>query len=266
MQLDRPRRVLVTGATGVLGRSLLGRPAAAGYTVRGSGRGGPPEGAGIEWARADLATGEGLEAAVSEVDTIIHAASSPRAETERIDVQGTMRLLEAARSAGVRHVVYVSIVGIDGIPFAYYRHKLAAEREVEAGRVPWTILRGTQFHDLMDGMFAGMMKLPVGFLPKDFRSQPVHVDDFADVLWECAAAPPARRAPEVGGPEVLRFGDMIHPWMAAHGMKKPVLNLPLPGALAAALRQGKATTPDRAVGTLTWAEWLAARYGGTALV
>ena len=211
--------------------------------------------------RSDLATGEGLEAAVSEVDIVIHAASSPRADTERIDVQGTMRLLEAARRAGVRHFVYVSIVGIDRIPFAYYRHKLAAEREVEAGRVPWTILRGTQFHDLVDGMFAGMMKLPVGFLPKDFRSQPVHVDDFADALWGCVASSPARHAPEVGGPEVLRFGEMIHPWMAAHGMKKPVLHLPLPGALAAAFRQGRATTPERTVGTVTWKDWLHARYG-----
>ncbi|HEX8362795.1 MAG TPA: NAD(P)H-binding protein [Longimicrobium sp.] len=266
MQSDRPQRVLVTGATGVLGRSLLGRPAAAGYTLRGTGRGAPPEGAGIEWTRSDLANGEGLEAAVSEVDTIIHAASSPRADTERIDVQGTMRLLEAARRAGVRHVIYVSIVGIDRIPFAYYRHKLAAEREVEAGRVPWTIVRGTQFHDFVDTLFGGMMKLPVGFLPKDFRVQPVHVDDFADVLWACAAAAPARHAPEVGGPEVLRYGEMIHPWMAAHGMKKPVLNLPLPGGLATALRQGKGTTPDHAVGTLTWKDWLATKYGGTALV
>ncbi|CAA9298272.1 MAG: hypothetical protein AVDCRST_MAG68-194 [uncultured Gemmatimonadetes bacterium] len=266
MQPDRSKRVLVTGASGVLGRSLLGRPAAAGYAVRGTGRSGPPQGAGVEWARSDLATGEGLEAAVREVDTIIHAASSPRADTERIDVQGTMRLLEAARRAGVRHFLYVSIVGIDRVPFAYYRHKLAAERQVEAGRVPWTILRGTQFHDLVDGLFAGMMKLPVGFLPRDFRSQPVHVDDFADALWECVAAPPARHAPEVGGPEVLRFGEMIHSWMAAHGVKKPVLHLPLPGALATALRQGRATTPGRAVGTVTWKEWLHARYGGTALV
>ncbi len=264
MQSDRPGRVLVTGAAGVLGRSLLGRPAAAGYTLRGMGRGATVE--GIEWTRADLATGEGLDAAVREVHTIIHAASSPTADTERIDVQGTMRLLEAARRAGVRHFIYVSIVGIDRIPFAYYRHKLAAEREVEAGRVPWTVVRGTQFHDLVDTLFAGMMKLPVGFLPKDFRSQPVHVDDFADALWTHVAAPPARRAPEVGGPEVLRFGDMIHPWMAAHGIRKPVLNLPLPGGLAAAFRQGKATTPDRAVGTLTWRDWLARKYDGTTFV
>ncbi|CAA9321923.1 MAG: hypothetical protein AVDCRST_MAG89-1683 [uncultured Gemmatimonadetes bacterium] len=255
--------ILITGASGVLGRALLRRPAADGYTVRGTGRG--ASGPGAEWVRADLASGEGVDAAVKGVDTIIHAASSPRGDTQRTDVQGTMRLIEAARRAGVRHVVYVSIVGIDRVPFAYYRHKLAAEREIEAGRLPWTILRGTQFHDFVDGMFAGMMKPPIGFVPKDFRSQPVDVDEFADALWACVAAGPSRHAPDVAGPEVLRFGAMVSAWKAARGSRKPVLHLPLPGAMAAALRRGDGTAPERAVGRVTWAEWLRSKYGGTPL-
>ena len=52
--------------------------------------------------------------------------------------------------ARVRHFVYVSIVGVDRIPVAYYRHKLEAERRVVAGGMPWTIVRATQFHDLID--------------------------------------------------------------------------------------------------------------------
>jgi uncharacterized protein YbjT (DUF2867 family) len=152
-------------------------------------------------------------------------------------------------------------VGIDGIPFAYYRHKLAAEREVEAGRVPWTILRGTQFHDLVDTVIGGMMRFPVGLVPKDLQSQPVHVDEFADALWERVAAGPAGRAPDVAGPEVLRFGAMAEAWKAARGVRRPIVHLPLPGAVAAALRRGHGTAPDRAVGRVTWAEWLQARYG-----
>ncbi|MBD0321075.1 MAG: epimerase, partial [Gemmatimonadetes bacterium] len=151
------------------------------------------------------------------------------------------------------------------IPFGYYRHKLAAEREVEAGRVPWTVVRGTQFHDFVDTMFAGMMKLPIGFVPKDFRSQPVHVDEFADALWACAAAGPGGHAPDVAGPEVLRFGGMVSAWKAARGSRKPVIHLPLPGAMAAALRRGDGTAPARAVGRVTWDEWLRSRYGGTPL-
>ncbi|MBD0319316.1 MAG: NAD(P)H-binding protein, partial [Gemmatimonadetes bacterium] len=244
--------ILITGASGVLGRALLRRPAAGAYTVRGTGRG--ASGPGAEWVRADLASGEGVDTAVKGADTIIHAASSPRGDTQRTDVQGTMRLIEAARRAGVRHVVYVSIVGIDRVPFAYYRHKLAAEREMQAGRVPWTILRGTQFHDFVDTMFSGMMKPPVGFVPGDFQSQPVHVDEFADALWECVAAGPMKRAPDVAGPQVLRFREMIRSWKAARGIRKPVIHLPLPGAMAAALRRGDGTAPEHAVGRVTWEE------------
>ena len=255
-----PPRVLVTGARGVLGDALLRHPAARGYVVRGSGRG--TSGPGAEWVRANLATGEGVDAAVRDVDTVIHAASSPRDDTERTDVQGTARLLEAARRAGVRHLVYVSIVGVDRVPLALYRHKLAAEGEVGAGRVPWTILRGTQFHDFVDTLIGGMLRFPVGLVPKDLQSQPVHVDDFADALWACVAAGPAGRAPDVAGPEVLRFGAMAEAYRAARGLRKPILHLPLPGALAAALRRGDGTAPARAVGRVTWAEWLREKYGG----
>lgn len=260
MQTDPSRpRVLVTGASGVLGRALLRRPAAEGYLVRGSGRGATGPGAG--WVRANLASGEGVETAVEGVHTVIHAASNPRGDTESTDVRGTARLVEAARRAGVKHLVYVSIVGIDRVPYAYYRHKLAAEREVESGRVPWTILRGTQFHDLIDTLIAGMLRFPIGVVPKDLRGQPVHVDDFADALWECVAAGPARHAPEIAGPEVLTFGAMADAWKAARGIRKPYLHLPLPGPMAAALRRGDSTNPARAVGRVTWEEWLRQKYG-----
>ena len=260
MQTDPSRpRVLITGATGVLGRALLRRPAAGGYVVRGTGRG--ATGPGAEWTRANLASGEGVEASVEGVHTIIHAASNPRGDTESTDVRGTARLVEAARRAGVRHLVYVSIVGIDRVPLPYYRHKLAAEREVSSGRVPWTILRGTQFHDFVDSLLAGMMRYPIGLVPRDFRSQPVHVDDFADALWERVAAGPVHNAPEIAGPEVLTLGAMADAWKAARGIRKPILRLPVPGPLAAALRRGDSTSPSRAVGGVTWEQWLRAKYG-----
>lgn len=257
--------VLVTGASGVLGSSLLSRPAAAGYDLRATSRR-PLRGsaAGIAWRRADLGSGEGLDAAVAGVDVVIHAASAPREDTWRTDVEGTARLLAAAGSAGVRHLVYVSIVGIDRVPLAYYRHKLTTEEVVSRGAVPWTILRGTQFHDLMDGLMRRMTRLPVALVPAGFKAQPIHVDEFADVLWRCAAAAPAGRAPDAAGPEVLSYPEMLRMWMAARGMRKPVLRFPLPGAFGRAMRRGDATAPRHAVGRLTWAEWVRARYAGPA--
>jgi uncharacterized protein YbjT (DUF2867 family) len=262
-RFTEPPTVLVTGASGMLGRSLLARPAAASYRVRAVSRR-PNRSPGAEWVVADFVTGEGIDAAVDGVDVVIHAATDPRGDARRTDVEGTERLLAAAERAGVRHVVYVSIVGIDRVPYPYYRRKLETEDRIRSAPMSWTILRGTQFHDLIDGLFRRFTRYPVGFAPKSWLGQPVHVDEFADALWECVVAGPRRRAPDVAGPEVLRYGDMMRAWLAARRIRKPVLDLPLWGRMAAAFRSGGATAPGCAVGRVTWGQWLELKYGGAA--
>lgn len=256
--------VLVTGASGLLGRGLLSRPAASTYRLRAMSRR-PGDGDAAEWVRADLVTSVGLEAAVHGVDVIIHGASAPRHDTRRTDVGGTARLMEVARRAGVKHVIYVSIVGIDRIPYAYYRHKLAAEDVVRTGRVAWTIVRATQFHDFMDLQCRRATRYPIAAFPTDWLGQPIHVDEFADMLWAQVAAGPVGRAPDVGGPDVLTYGEILKTWMEGNQMRKPVIRLPIPGRTAAAFRAGRATTPDRAVGRITWRSWVSARYEGIVL-
>src|SRR4051812_11051097 len=102
--------VLLTGASGVLGRHLLARPGAREHVRRAASRRSVPveQHDGTRWMRTDLATGEGLAAALEGVEVVVHAASDPRGDTRRTDVEGTSRLLAAAAAAGVRHFVYVS--------------------------------------------------------------------------------------------------------------------------------------------------------------
>jgi uncharacterized protein YbjT (DUF2867 family) len=90
----------------------------------------------VEWLRADLAPGEGLQLAVDGIDTVVHLASAPyqRGYTRRVDIDGTGHLVRAARTADVAHLVYVSIVGIDQIPWGYFRMKQAAEQIVKDAR------------------------------------------------------------------------------------------------------------------------------------
>ena len=143
--------VLITGGTGTLGVSLVAAAEAAGHTVRVMSRRPRSEtekkaSETAEWVRADLATGEGVADAVAGVDAVLHAATSPQSNTEAVDVDGTRRLVRAGDEAGVAHFVYPSIVGVDAIPLSYYRHKREAERIVERGDGPHTVLRATQFH------------------------------------------------------------------------------------------------------------------------
>ncbi|MFC7139170.1 SDR family oxidoreductase [Halosimplex aquaticum] len=261
--------ILVTGATGTLGRPLRSRLAEAGETVRAASRSPPDETDdaserrdAVEWVELDLADGTGLERAVGGVDVVVHAATAPQGDSEAVDVDGTERLLDAAESAGVDHVVYPSIVGIEAVPYSYYRHKLAAERAVEASEVPATILRATQFHQFVDQILGMAARVPVWPLPTTFRVQPVDAGEVADALVDCAIGEPRGRVPPVGGPEVRTLGELAVAYREARGLRRPIVRLPLPGAVASAFRAGEATCPDRAVGTVTWEEWLAAEYGG----
>ncbi|MET0624801.1 MAG: NAD(P)H-binding protein, partial [Pyrinomonadaceae bacterium] len=155
-------KVLVTGGGGALGRKLVRALTRAGHSARVMSRREPAGDAtdGVEWARADLSTGEGLGAAVEGVEAVVHAASDPR-RAEAVDVEGTRRLCEAARAAGVSHLVYISIVGVDEIPFGYYRRKLAAEAVIESAGVPHSILRATQFHTLVDFLLSQAARVPL---------------------------------------------------------------------------------------------------------
>lgn len=142
-------RILSTGATGRLGRELGPACAARSHVVRGMSRRRPPaRSAAAEWALADLAAGRGLREALEGCDVIVHLASRPYRgpRTRAVDVRGTARLATAAADAGIAHLIYTSIVGIDAIPWRYFRVKLEAEGVVRAAPLRWSILRATQFY------------------------------------------------------------------------------------------------------------------------
>jgi len=260
-------QTLLTGATGTLGRALVPRLQAAGHTVRAASRS-PPDGAAPptkdvdEWVELDLRTGDGLDRAVTDADVVVHAATAPHGDTEAVDVEGTRRLLDAAHAAGVTNVCHVSIVGCNAIPFSYYEHKHAAERAVERHDQETTVVRSTQFHEFVADLLGSVSRLPVWPLPTGFRLQPIAVEEAAAAVVEHATPAPGGRVPPAGGPEVHSVGELACAYRASRGLRRPVVRLPLPGAVARGFRAGEATCPDRAVGETTWEGWLAEHDGG----
>lgn len=248
--------VLVTGAAGGLGRELLPRLIAHGFTVRGTSRQSDPGIKGVEWVRSNIATGEGLRNAALGIDAVVHAASSPNKDTWKIDVEGTSRLLEACEAANVKHILYVSIVGIDRIPLDYYKAKLAAEERIMAGRIPWTIQRAPQFYSLVDTVIRQMARYPLILLPTDWKGQPVDTGEAADVFADLVRRGPSGRTPDFGGPKVRQLGEMARAWKTVHRSRKPLLPLPTLGKVAAGFRAGYNTAPGHRVGALQWEDWL----------
>ncbi|QPZ37908.1 SDR family oxidoreductase [Paramicrobacterium chengjingii] len=243
--------ILVTGGTGTLGVPTVNALRKGGHSVRVLSRQSGPE-----QVTGDLLTGAGLGDALSGVDTVVHLATSANAK----DVDAAERLLDEAEHSGVTHIIYMSIVGIESIPLPYYRAKLDVERLLEASPVPHTILRATQFHDLLTMIFAYQKRLPWVFVPR-FGAQPIAVDDVAVRLAELAAAEPAGRVADIGGPEKLSAEQMARQWKAAAHSTKRIVSIRLPGAIVRALRERKNMVPGPRYGTQTYADYLARRYG-----
>jgi uncharacterized protein YbjT (DUF2867 family) len=255
-------RVLVTGATGRLGRALLPRLAAAGHLVRAMSRQDRPALGGAEWIRADLTTGHGLKEAVDGVDAVVHLAAAPyrRGYTEQVEVAGTRRLAGAARDAGTGHLLYVSILGADRVPWGYFSTKVQGEAAVKAGEVPWSIVRAAQFHEFAEQAVRLLARTGVMVADPGVRAQPVDVRDVADRLATLLTGEATGHVENFGGPEILTFEQGVRQWLDIRGKRRPVLRLKLPGALGTAFRAGHLTTADQPSGKITWAHYLAGKY------
>ncbi len=256
--MDGP--ILVTGGTGTLGRIVVQRLIAQGRTVRVlSRRPAPAEQAGepgpADWATGDLKDGRGIDAAVAGAEVIVHCA------TGLGDTKAGRNLVAAARRAGQPHLVYISIVGVDRVPVGYYKAKLAVERQVEESGLPWTVLRATQFHELILRGCEALAHLPVMPVPAGTAFQPIGAAEVADRLAGLATGPAAGRVPDLGGPEVRPAADLARSYLRARGRRRQVLPVRLPGAAFAGYRRGDNLAPDHAVGRVTFTEFLADRFG-----
>ena len=264
--------ILVTGGTGHLGRELLERLVLQRRSVRVLARK-PLAIPQVQWAVGNLATGEGIDAALQGVHTVVHAATfSPIARhgtirpadlftsPPKVDVDGTRRLLDASRRAGVAHFLHVSIVGLDDATLPYSRVKLAGENLVRLSNLPWSVVRASPFFYLLDRVLENLRWLPVWPLP-DAAFDPVDTGDMAAYLVECLDDGLRGVREQLGGPEQLSVTEIARQFLHARGWQRRVLPLRLSdsamrriGLVAANGRQGKRT----------WTSWLDEHVAGDA--
>jgi uncharacterized protein YbjT (DUF2867 family) len=219
--------VVVTGATGTLGRVLVPALQAAGHHVRAMTRTAGKVRGSYEVV-ADVLEPSTLTPALSGADCVLHLASSPRRHIRRTEVDGTRNLL-AAREPGTT-LVYLSIIGCDVTPYPYYRAKTAAEELVRAAPDGY-VVRAAQFHS-----FAAYLTKPRllgrSIVPRGAKLQPVAEQFVADALV-AAVTDPAAAPAEIAGPEVLTFAEIAR---RTHGVQ--AMSVPIPGRFVAAMRRG----------------------------
>ncbi|MCU1482904.1 MAG: 3-beta hydroxysteroid dehydrogenase [Subtercola sp.] len=244
-------KIVVAGGTGVVGRFVVEAAQERGHDVVALSRA----------SGVDLVSGSGLAGRLHGVDVVIDVTSvqtqSARASEEFFGTV-TRRLLSAEEDVGVGHHIALSIVGSDKAPFGYYAGKALQEKVVSEGGVGSTILRATQFHEFARQVYGQAVIGPVHLIPK-MISQPVAAREVGERLVELAEGPPAGRATDLAGPEVLRMADMVRMYAAAMQAKGAILEVPLPGGFGKALRDGTlkaGVTADH--GRQTFAEWVVA--------
>jgi uncharacterized protein YbjT (DUF2867 family) len=250
-------RLGVVGGTGTLGSVLVAELRARGHDVRALSRRPPPgEGPGGH-RRVDLTTGEGLVEAVSDAQVIVDAADwkKPGRAMREVLVDGTRRLLRAGEAAGVKLHVLVSIVAIEAIPLPYYRLKLEQEQVLKETSMRTSVLRSTQFHQLVDRVFrrsSALHLLPGG----QIKLQPVDARDVARALADGIEEGGWLARREFAGPEVVTLTELARAWTAASGRRSVLVPAPLFGRIGRSLRDGALTAPRAPRGDLNFTDWL----------
>ncbi|RLU94673.1 NmrA family transcriptional regulator [Streptomyces griseocarneus] len=248
--------ILVTGGTGTLGGHVVPLMREAGRSVRVLSRHSREAGGdGVEYVTGDLLKGTGIEAAVDGVEIVLHLAGGPKGDDE-----ATRNLVRAAAGAGVRHLVYISVIGADRLPLGYFKAKLGAEQAVSESGIPWTTLRAAQFHDLALKVARTMTRLPVLPAPGGLRWEPVDSRDVAARLVELTLGEPAGLVPDLAGPAIYGLDELVRGYLRACGKQRLTLPVRMPGKVGRAYRSGENLSFEgAALGTRTWEDFLAER-------
>jgi len=219
--------ILVTGATGFIGRTLVRQLSSIGYPMRALIRPSPrtprlPKGVPVEVAVVSLADRRGLRAALRGVETIFHLASAEnqgsRGDLLIADIQGTENLVEAAADAGVDRIVFLSHIGAArASAYPAFKAKGIAEEHIRNGKVPYTILRTSLVYgpeDHFTNNLARLIRSSLGVfpIPAGGRTvvQPVWVEDLVTcMLWSLENNDTINQVYELGGSEFFTLQQIL---------------------------------------------------------
>jgi uncharacterized protein YbjT (DUF2867 family) len=244
-------KIVIIGGSGLIGKKL-------GQILRDKGHdilaASPSTG-------VNTITGEGLDQALAGADVVVDVSNSPVWEDQAVlefFETSSRSILNAEKAAGVGHHVALSVVGADRLPHSgYMRAKVAQEKLIRAGNIPFTIVRATQFFEFLGAIADSATSNAEVRLPAALM-QPMSADDVAAALANIAVAPPANKVVEIAGPEPLPMYEAVRRFLASRGDSRTVLPDPQAPYYGAVLSAGE-LTPSEAnprIGPTRLEQWL----------
>jgi uncharacterized protein YbjT (DUF2867 family) len=201
-------KIVVIGGSGLIGSKTVERLRKKGHEVVAAS---PKSG-------VNTITGEGLADVLAGAQVVLDLANSPsfedKAVLEFFETSGR-NLLAAEAAAGVGHHVALSVVGTDRLPGSgYFRGKMAQEKLIKGGGIPYTIVRSTQFFEFMGAIAQSGTVNQTIHLPPAYM-QPIAADDVADAMTDVALAAPVNGTIEIAGPERVRLSELVGRFLSA---------------------------------------------------
>lgn len=244
-------RIVVIGGSGLIGSKLVKRLRDWGHDVLAAS---PDSG-------VNTITGEGLAGALMGADVVVDVANSPSFEAEAAMSffrTAGRNLLAAEAAAGVKHHLALSVVGTERLlESGYFRAKMAQEELIKAGKVPYTILRSTQFFEFVAGIVKSGSEGEIVRLSPALI-QPIASDDVAAALADLTVGAPLNATVEVAGPEACPIDNFARKYLAATADERRVIADVHAGYFGATIDDRSLTPGDQPrLGTLRFADWLA---------
>lgn len=201
-------KIIVVGGTGLIGSKLIKKLRDKGYEAIAAS---PSTG-------VNTLTGEGLAHALEGANIVVDVANSPSFEDKAVlelFETSSRNLLKAEKTAGVSHHIALSVVGTDLLTESgYFRAKLAQENLIKSSRIPYTIVRATQFFEFLNSIvqtstIGQTVHLPTAFI------QLIAADDVADALFQVILEKPKNGILDIAGPERFRFSEIVERYLKA---------------------------------------------------
>ena len=244
--MRRMKKILLTGATGFIGKALTRHLAETDYQVRvlihPSGKSPDlPTGIPVEATVSGLNDIRGLRAALVDVDIVYHLASQERlgarGDLLETDIKGTRNLVQAAQESGASRFIYLSHLGADrASAYPLMTAKAIAEDSIRKSSLDYTILRAGIVYGPQDRFTTALARMiqsiPLVFpLPDqgDTLLQPLWIEDLANILlWTLDNPKTERELFEIGGPEQLSFRDIIVTMLDVMGVNRTLISVSTP--------------------------------------